>query len=217
MAGIQLVARNDSSLAYDYHVPLMSLPLLFSTAVETIPAQNPYLFAAPDRIEKWRPRIGGEGLRIGICWRGNSYKHDYGRSFSAAQFKGLSRIAGVTLFSLHKGSGEKDLATLPDGMTVTALGDDFDAGPDAFLDTAAVMMGLDLVITSDTSVAHVAGALGVRTWLALPHIPDWRWLLDRRDTPWYPTMRLFRQAARGDWASVFEQMEAELAAEPGRG
>ena len=102
------------------------------------------------------------------------------------------------------------MTLLPEGMTVETLGPDFDAGPDAFVDTAAVMKCLDLVVTSDTSIPHLAGALGVPTWVALSHVPDWRFMRDRPDSPWYPTMRLFRQPARGDWASVFAEICAAL-------
>jgi ADP-heptose:LPS heptosyltransferase len=115
----------------------------------------------------------------------------------------------VRLISLQKGEGEAQLLTLPDGM-VQALGRDFDAGPDAFVDTAAVMEGLDLIITSDTAIAHLAGALGRPTWVALQYVPDWRWLLDRNDSPWYPTMRLFRQQRVGDWEGVFSQIQLAL-------
>ena len=122
-------------------------------------------------------------------------------------------MPNVRLISLHKGEGEAQLADLPPDMRVETLGDDFDSGADAFLDTAAVMACCDLVITSDTSIAHLAGALGVKTWLALQYVPDWRWLLDRDDSPWYPTMRLFRQKAPGDWDGVFAQMAKSLSAE----
>jgi ADP-heptose:LPS heptosyltransferase len=114
------------------------------------------------------------------------------------------------LISLQKGDGLEQLSGLPEGMQVETLGPDFDTGPHAFLDSAAAMMSLDLVITSDTAIAHLAGALGRPVWLALQQVPDWRWLLDRSDSPWYPTMRLFRQKQRGDWSGVFAQMETEL-------
>jgi hypothetical protein len=211
---VQFVARDDHSVPFDYHVPLLSLPMLFSTSRETIPAQDSYLFAGADRVEKWRQRIGDRGFRIGICWQGSkSNKRDPGRSFPVAQFEEISRIPDVSLISLQKGSGERQLKSLPGGMAVRTLGDDFDAGPDAFVDTAAAMASLDLVITSDTSVAHVAGALGVPTWVALPFVPDWRWMLNRSDNPWYPAMRLFRQSVAGDWAGVFDRMKVALVAE----
>lgn len=208
-----LVDRGDRSLPFDCHVPLMSLPLLFSTAIETIPSKTPYLRADPDRVEKWRRTIGGGAFRIGICWQGSAgHNHDGGRSFPVLHFEEISRLPGVRLISLHKGAGEKQLRLLPDGMVVETLGADFDAGPGAFLDAAAVMMSLDLVITSDTAIAHLAGALGVPAWVALPFLPDWRWALERTDSPWYPSIQVFRQASAGDWRAVFQQIKESLIA-----
>ncbi|MGH6878497.1 MAG: DUF6165 family protein, partial [Rhizomicrobium sp.] len=125
-------------------------------------------------------------------------------------FEGLARIQNVRLISLQKNAGTEQLPDLPAGMKVEAFGDELDAGRDAFVDTAAVMESLDLVITSDTAVAHLAGALGRPTWVALNYVPDWRWLLDRSDSPWYPTMKLFRQTSRNNWSSAFAAMEAQL-------
>lgn len=116
----------------------------------------------------------------------------------------------MRLISLQKADESAELNDLPPGMVVEQLGAEFDAGPDAFADSAAVMQSLDLVISSDTGLAHLAGALSRPVWVALKYVPDWRWMLDRADTPWYPTMRLFRQAAPGDWKSVFAQIEAAL-------
>ena len=121
----------------------------------------------------------------------------------------MASVPGVRLISLQKHDGTDQLAP---GMTIETLGDDFDSGPDGFIDTAAVMMNLDLVITSDTAIAHLAGALGRPTWVALRAVPDWRWLLERTDSPWYPTVRLFRQTARDDWRPVFAAMRDALAA-----
>jgi ADP-heptose:LPS heptosyltransferase len=123
----------------------------------------------------------------------------------------LAQIPGVRLISLQKNHGVEQLAELPPGMKVETLGDDFDAGPDALIDTAAAMEHLDLIVTADTSVAHLAGALARPVWLALKYVPEWRWMLDRRDSPWYPTMRLFRQKTPDDWSTVFEEMTAEAA------
>ena len=116
----------------------------------------------------------------------------------------------MRLISLQKNDGVEQLSDLPASMIVETLGDYFDAGPDAFVDTVAAMMSLDLVITSDTAIAHLAGALGRPVWLLLQHVPDWRWLLDRSDSPWYPTMRLFRQPRPGDWAGAFADIASEL-------
>jgi ADP-heptose:LPS heptosyltransferase len=124
----------------------------------------------------------------------------------------LGRLPGVRLISLQKHHGLDQLMNLPDGMTVETLGDDFDSGPDAFMDTAAAMSNLDLIITADTSIAHLAGALERPAWVVLKYVPDWRWLLDRDDSPWYPTLRLFRQDSDGDWKSAIAKMERELRA-----
>lgn len=203
---IRLVSADDAALVFDFHIPVMSLPLLFATGADTIPAAIPYIAAEADRVAAWRKQIGDSGFKVGICWHGNRLRHDFGRSFPVAAFEGLSRLAGVRLISLHKGDGEHQLQGLPAGMTVETLGSNFDSGAYAFLDTAAVMACLDLVITSDTSIAHVAGALGVPTWVLLPYVPDWRWRLGRDDSPWYPTIRLFRQPGPGDWVGVHEQV-----------
>ena len=139
---------------------------------------------------------------------------DIGRSFPLRLYRTLADIPGVRLISLQKNDGIEQLADLPPGMSVEVL-DGLDDGPDAFLDTAAVMQTLDLVITSDTAIAHLAGALGRPVWLALRQVPDWRWRLEGDDTQWYPTMRLFRQEAPGDWAGVFARIAARLRAELG--
>ncbi|MGE4079463.1 MAG: DUF6165 family protein [Reyranella sp.] len=201
----------EGRVTYDFQVPLISLPLALGTASDSIPNGVPYLRADPARVERWRDRIGGHGFKVGICWQGNTGALDRGRSFPVTCFAGIARLPGVRLISLHKGEGLEQLSNLPNGLHVETPGDGFDAGPDAFVDTAAVMTHCDLVITSDTAVAHLAGALGIRTWVALKAVPDWRWQDDRTDSPWYPTLRLFRQSSRGDWQPVFREIEAELA------
>jgi len=143
-----------------------------------------------------------------------------GRSVPLEMFARLAAIPGVRLISLQKGDRPGQLQPGSPDLPLEALGDDFDLGPQAFLDSAAVMSHLDLVITGDTALAHLAGALGRPTWVALKHVPDWRWLLDRTDSPWYPSMRLFRQSRRGDWEGVFAALHRELtrvvaAARPG--
>jgi hypothetical protein len=162
-------------------------------------------------IARWRQRIGTNGFKIGIAWQGNPYATvDEGRSMPLEQFVPLSRVEGIRLISLQKHHGLDQLARLPPDVRIETLGDDFDNGPDAFVDTAAVMANLDLIITSDTSIAHLAGALGRPTWVALKYVPDWRWLLDRSDSPWYPTLRLFRQPEGQNWKAVFTEIEREL-------
>ncbi len=189
----------------------MSLPRQFNTELSSIPNKVPYLKAEPELETRWRARIGARGFKIGIAWQGNpSVKIYEGRSIPLKEFVPLSRLAEVRLISLQKHVGLDQLAHLPRDVTVETLGDTFDNGPDAFIDAAAVMNGLDLIITSDTSIAHLAGALGRPTWVALKYDPDWRWLLDREDSPWYPTLRLFRQPERKNWTQVFAKIEAEL-------
>ncbi len=206
----RVIAESEEPPAFEVHCPLLSLPLAFGTTTATIPATTPYLTADPDRVQRWRQRVGDVGFRIGICWQGSTLPIDIGRSFPLKLFDPISRLTGVRLISLQMGPGSEQLRSAPAGMTIETLGDDFDAGPDGFLDSAAVMGTLDLVITSDTSIAHLAGALGCPTWLVLRHVPEWRWLLDREDSPWYPHHRLFRQQSRGDWQSVFDRMYSEL-------
>jgi tetratricopeptide (TPR) repeat protein len=205
------VMDSGAARAFDYHVPLLDMPLVCQTRLANIPAPIPYLAAEPERCTYWRDRIGEHGFKIGICWQGNrTAPSDIGRSFPVRHFENISRLTGVRLLSLQKGQGAEQLDSLPSGMVVERLPAPFDDGPDAFIDTAAVIANLDLVITSDTAVAHLAGALGQSTLLALKHVADWRWLLDRNDTPWYPNTRLFRQQAHGDWPHVFARMEAHL-------
>jgi tetratricopeptide (TPR) repeat protein len=208
---IELVDADDDFLSLDFHSPLASLPLAFGTRLSTIPAEVPYLFAQRDRVEWWRERIGRKGFRIGICWQGGTGRVDFGRSFPLKHFYRLSKVANVRLINLHKGEGGKQLEDIPGDMRIENTGEEFDtAGRGAFLDTAAVMKCCDLVITSDTAVAHLAGALGVTTWIALKYVPDWRWMLDRADSPWYPTVRLFRQKSLGDWHGVFSEIQTAL-------
>jgi Tfp pilus assembly protein PilF len=184
----------------DAVIPLLSLP----ARTTILAAEPPYLFAEPERVARWSALIGSEGHRIGINWQGFSGRiEDRGRSFPLAMFRPLAALPGVRLISLQRGEGEEQIANA--GFPLQTL-DGLDAGPDAFLDTAAVMTALDLIITSDTSIAHLAGALGRPVWVALRRVPDWRWMLDRTDSPWYPTMRLFRQSRDGDWPSVIAEM-----------
>jgi tetratricopeptide (TPR) repeat protein len=208
---ITFVELDDPSLSYDYHVPMMSLPLVFGTALATIPAKVPYIATDKGLVDKWRARLGGSGFKIGICWAGSMthIKGHNGRVFPLTCLEPLAKLPGVRLISLQKGDGEGDLKSSATGMTVESF-DDLDAGPDAFMDSAAIMKSMDLVVTNDTSVSHLAGALGVPTWVALQFAADWRWLRDRADSPWYPTLRLFRQKRDGDWSDVFQDMETRL-------
>jgi len=186
----------------------MSLPHLLNTSLETIPSLESYLSADYLRVVSWGKLLGAKKFKIGICWQGSKGKIDVGRSFPLSLFEGLLKAPNVELISLHKGEGESQIEGI--SFEVTTLGAEFDVGDDAFLDTAAVMMNCDLIITSDTAVAHLAGALGCKTWVALKHVPDWRWMLNRPDSPWYPTMTLYRQKISGDWGCVFDAINRNL-------
>jgi predicted O-linked N-acetylglucosamine transferase (SPINDLY family) len=208
----RLVAAGSSLPDFDVHAPLLSLPGLLGTTLATVPAAIPYLFADEQLVEHWRCQLKTfQSFKVGIFWQGNTkYREDKWRSIPLSEFAPLARLEGVQLFSLQKGPGTEQLHRLADRFSVVDLGPKLDEASGAFMDTAAVMKNLDLVITSDSSVAHLAGALGVPVWVALPVMPDWRWLLDREDSPWYPTMRLFRQTQRGNWDDVFQRLAAAL-------
>lgn len=212
-AAIDLLPADAAPADYDYQCALMSLPLVFGTTLDRIPRAPAYLRAEAPRIARWRARIGEEGFRIGVAWQGSTqpYALRLQRSFPLAALAPIAGLPGVRLVSLQKINGLEQLQSLPDGMRVETLGDGFDPGPELFVDTAAAMACCDLFITPDTSVAHLAGALGVPTWVALPQLADWRWFEGRGDSPWYPSVRLFRQGVRGDWTGVFAAMRAALA------
>ncbi len=195
------------------HSTITRLMCLFNTTIATIPARLPYLLADTARVERWRARLDAwPGYKVGIAWQGNpKHTRDRDRSFPLVLFQRLSEIAGVRLISLQKGPGTEQLRDLGGRFPVVDFGDAVDPGLTMMEDTPAIMMGLDLVITPDTALAHLAGALGVPVWVALPMGPDWRWMLDREDSPWYPTARLFRQTQIGRWESVFDRIAAALA------
>jgi tetratricopeptide (TPR) repeat protein len=208
---VDLIGWGQGPAAFDYHIPLASIPLAVGMRFDTIPVADQYLSAEPARIARWKDRLGDHGFRIGIAWQGNQLiPGAEGKSFPVAALEGISRLPGVRLIGLQKNAGSEQLAQLPSGMMVERF--DFDEGPDAFLDTAAIMKHCDLVITADSAPAHLAGALGVPAWVALKHVPDWRWFMTRADSVWYPSLRLFRQTRTNDWPSVFSAMEAALIA-----
>jgi tetratricopeptide (TPR) repeat protein len=207
---IRIVACGEQPEACDFRCALMSLPLAFGTTLAGIPAGVPYLSAEPLRAVRWRRQLGEAGFKVGIVWQGSRNRIDIGRSVPLEMFARLGTIPGVRLISLQKGAAQEQLRAASEDLRVEVLGEEFDAGPQAFLDSAAVMTHLDLIITCDTALAHLAGALGRPTWIAVKHVPEWRWLLERTDCPWYPSVRLFRQSCRGDWEGVFGAMQAEL-------
>ena len=206
---VEVIGWGQVPAAFDFHIPLASIPLAVGMRAGTIPAADRYLTAQPDRMAHWRSLLGGTGFRIGVAWQGlEQVRGLEGKSFPLAALAGIAAVPGVRLISLQKGDGAEQLDHLPAGMTVETYA--FDEGPDAFLDTAAMMAACDLVITADTAPAHLAGALGIPAWVALKHVPDWRWFLGRDDSPWYPSLKLFRQPQTGDWDSVFDAMAGEL-------
>jgi tetratricopeptide (TPR) repeat protein len=208
---VNIIDHPDGDEEYNFCVALCSLPLAFGTALDTIPAKFPYLRADEDRSSIWSARIGKHGFKVGVSWHGSSHAHsDNARATPLAALAPLAEIAGVRLISLQKNMGVEELLASPNGMRIEMLDADFDASGDAFLDAAAVIENLDLVISVDTSIAHLAGALGKPVWIALKHVPEWRWLLGRNDSPWYPTARLFRQEQRGDWDGLFRLMAKAL-------
>ena len=197
----QVVAGGTDLPRFDFHVPLLSLPGIFRTVEETIPTSVPYIAAPASLKARWRERIPvSADLSVGLVWAGNpGHKNDRNRSIPPECFAPLLKLAGIRFYSLQK--------DLPLAGAVS-LGLEFTD----FADTAAAIANLDLVISVDTSVAHLAGAMNKPVWTLLPFMPDWRWMLDRTDTPWYPSMRLFRQTEPKDWQTVIERVKTELSA-----
>jgi tetratricopeptide (TPR) repeat protein len=194
---------------YDAHVPILSLPRIFGTTADTIPAAVPYLAVSYAARANARARLGpGAPPRVGLCWAGNpAHPNDRNRSIPLRELSPLFAVRGISWFSLQAGEKQKQLRATPAASGVIAL-----AKGTALVDAAALMAELDLVITVDTGIAHLAGALARPTWVLLPFAPDWRWQLGRDDSPWYPTLRLFRQPQPRDWTSVVAQVRAELEA-----
>jgi len=212
--GVERVVSDVAVLAGSSDIrwaSMMSVPGILGTAPETVPRNGPFLTAEPDRVAAWRERLSTHGFKIGIAWQNAGASHlDKLRSIPLREFAALSAIPGVRLISLQKGAGVEDIPAA--AFQVETLGDNFDEGGGAFLDSAAVMMNLDLVVTPCNAIAHLAGALGRPTFVALMHVPEWRWLLDRDDSPWYPATRLFRQSSAGDWPGVFARIADAIGA-----
>jgi len=215
LAGVdRVVARGEPLPPFDTHARLLTLPCILGADRSNIPAAVPYLSAEPERAAEWKAKLAalaGGRLKVGIAWQGSKgYRGDAQRSVPLHHFAELAQCPGVALFCLQKGLGTEQVADA--GVAVHQFDPPLDETTGAFVETAAVMANLDLVVTSDTSIAHLAGALGVPTWVALCFVPDWRWMAGGDDSPWYPTARLFRQPARGDWAGVFGRIAGELRA-----
>ena len=209
----ELITDDQPTPPFDVQASLMSLPAIVGTSLDTVPADVPYVTADPTIVASWRMELERRPtFKIGIAWQGNpQFRGDRTRSLPLACFEPLAALPNVELISLQKGLGCEQLAALQGRFQVTDFSARLDETTGPFMDTAAIMAAIDLVITSDTSTAHLAGALGATTWVALAAVPEWRWMLNRANTPWYPTMRLFRQPSPGDWSTVFEHMAAHLA------
>jgi len=195
------------SVQFDVYTSLFDLPNIFGTTLETIPSEVPYIHADPAKVEYWRNKLSGDDFKVGIVWAGSpEHGNDRYRSCSLKSFSLLAEIEGVQLYGLQKGQAAHQMDEYAGTIKVTNISEYFDD----FTETAAAIQSLDLVISVDTSVLHLAGAMGKPTWALLPYAPEWRWMLKRQDSPWYPTMRLFRQKERGQWKPVFENISREL-------
>ena len=204
-----IVAQGEALPEFDFHLPLMSLPAVFRTTLETVPWHGPYVRADPLRVSAWRAAVGDRGApKVGIAWAGRPQQwDDRKRSMDLAALAPLAQVSGARFVSLQVGPAASQAAAPPAGMALyDAAGRLHD-----FADTAALVACLDLVITADTSVAHLGGAMGVPTWVLVARAPDWRYHLERTDNPWYPSMRLFRQARDGDWSEPVRAAADELA------
>ncbi len=218
LPGLDVFDRWDDRPDFAAYCPLSGLPRLYGVRLGNIPGGVPYLQADPSRAAAWRARLAGLAppgyRRVGLVWAGRpTHNNDINRSAALAEFAPLAAVDGVALVSLQKGPAQAQTGAYygrAQLLNVSAEIEDFE-------DTAAIIAGLDLLVTVDTSVAHLAGAMGRPVWVLLPHAPDWRWLLDRADTPWYPSMRLFRQRVPRNWSMVMGEIAAALAALPRQG
>jgi tetratricopeptide (TPR) repeat protein len=206
----QIIKWGEPYSGCDYQCPLLSLPLVFKTEIDTIPNEVPYLHAKPQLIDSWKIKLSDHGFKIGISWEGSKMAGGELRKIPLQMFKGIAKIDGVRLISLQKNQGSEQISDSGLSFKVEDLGSDFDSSSGPFMDSAAVIKNLDLVITCDSAIGHLSGALGAPTWLPLIYAPHWIWLLDRDDSPWYPNHRLFRQMKPGEWGPVFEQIEYAL-------
>jgi hypothetical protein len=223
-------AEVNGRTEFDLYIPLMSLPGIFNTRLETIPANVPYVLPDNSKVHHWAFRLKTGRFKIGIVWSGKT-SQDYRQTTTSGlehvrlewtgrpaskfasdrltrleYFAPIATVPGIQLYGLQKGKAALETQKISGMLNLINLGEEFKD----FSDTTAVIANLDLVITVDTAVAHLAGAMGKPVWVLIPYVPDWRWMLDREDSPWYPTMRLFRQQKRGDWGDVFHQIAHEL-------
>lgn len=205
----QVIARGDALPEFDVHCPLLSLPFALRTTLDSLPSRTPYLHPEPLLAEKWgrKSMMAGDCLNVGLVWAGRpTHSNDRNRSAHLSQFAAIASMPGIRFHSLQKGPAAMQLACAPAGLAL------IDHAPelDDFADAAALIANLDLVIAVDTAIAHLAGAMGKPVWVLLPYVADWRWMLERQDSPWYPSMRLFRQGRWGDWAEMLGRVAAAL-------
>jgi tetratricopeptide (TPR) repeat protein len=193
---------------YDLYAPLLNLPCIFNTDIDSIPARIPYLFADESKVTHWRGTIGTDAFNVGIVWAGDPiHTNDHNRSCTIDNFTGLAKLENVKIFSLQKGPQLDQIKDWPSDIEqIGDLGQKFND----FSDTAAAIENMDLIISVDTSVIHLAGAMGKTAWLVIPYESDWRWMLNRQDSPWYSTVRIFRQIQPGDWDDVFQRVAEQL-------
>nr|WP_283949689.1 tetratricopeptide repeat protein [Limobrevibacterium gyesilva] len=209
--GLHLFNRWDEAPPFAAFCPFSGLPRLAGTRLDTIPAEIPYLRADPDRVRAWRQRLDGlvpPGLRrVGIAWAGRpTHSNDHNRSISLDTLAPIAALDGIALVSLQKGPAVAQIAQYQGRAPLV----DLDKQLQDFEDTAAILDGLDLLVCVDTAVGHFAGAMGKPAWMMLPYAPDWRWLLNREDSPWYPSLRLFRHPQPRRWDLLVQQVAAEL-------
>lgn len=202
----QIFVEGDPIPEFDTYIPFMSLPHAFATEVHNIPRKTPYLRVDASLERHWQQRLSGiSGFRVGLVWAGNpQHRNDEARSIPLHMLSPMSSLSGVQLISLQKGSGEKQLSDSPFPMH------NFSDSIEDFADTAAILRHLDLLVCVDTSIAHLAGALNIPTCLLLAKSPDWRWLLDRTDSPWYPSLKLFRQKQANSWDDLIDELTAHI-------
>jgi hypothetical protein len=210
--GVDVIVPKGEKATYDTYIPLLSLPSVMGIPPEAAVAPIPYLTPVDERVDYWRNELANiPGLKVGIAWQGSKvHKGDRLRSVPLTSFAPLAAVPGVSLISIQKGAGTEQLT---DGSAKDMEVLDFGSKTAAEMaDVAALMMSLDLIVSIDTAIIHVAGALGRPVWVAIPYAPDWRWLRQREDTMWYPSMRMFRQPGRGEWGTVFGRIAVALAA-----
>lgn len=204
---VEYIPNRKLQLEYDVYSSLLDMPYIFKTTIDTIPSQVPYIYADSSKAEYWRDKLSGPELKVGIVWAGSpEHGNDRYRSCSLKNFASLGEIDGVQLYGLQKGLAAGQMDEYAEMVSIINISKYFND----FTDTAAVIENLDLVISVDTSVLHLSGAMGQSTWALLPFAPEWRWMLNRSDSPWYPTMKLFRQSNWNDWDSVFRSVTEEL-------